>query len=408
MTEHDPHDRDTRCPASRRRATGPRRRGPARAAPRAARLGLPADPGGAGRSSAVGGYFGVTRGIDVDAATSSARRRGLPGPGLRVGDLRGRRRATRVGRDGPQPRGSRAWSRRVEAFTDAASANAAATGIQAGFFELKKEMKATDVVEILVDPRERSSAIRSPCRRGPARSTEIVDAARPRSTEFRQDELHAGARRPGRARAARRTPRATPRATCSPATYAFGPDATPTSILTAMVDPVRGRRPTTPTSRRPPSELGYTPHELMTVASLLQAEGRGDDMPKIARVIYNRLEIDGNPSSGFLQIDATVNYALGPQRSRGSRPPRSTRWPTRPTTPTATRACRRPDRGPGSTTALEAALTPADGPWFFYVTVNLKTGRDQVHRRPRRVPAVQGASSTSTARPSPTAAERPA
>ncbi len=25
--------------------------------------------------------------------------------------------------------------------------------------------------------------------------------------------------------------------------------------------------------------------------------------------------------------------------------------------------------------ALEAALAPAKGPWFFYVTVNLKTGR---------------------------------
>ncbi len=56
--------------------------------------------------------------------------------------------------------------------------------------------------------------------------------------------------------------------------------------------------------------LGYTPAELMTVASLVEAEGRGDDMPKVARVIYNRLENPGTAgTTGHLEIDATVNYA---------------------------------------------------------------------------------------------------
>ena len=49
----------------------------------------------------------------------------------------------------------------------------------------------------------------------------------------------------------------------------------------------------------------------MTVASLVEAEGRGGDMPKIARVIYNRLENPGTAGEiGRLQIDATVDYAL--------------------------------------------------------------------------------------------------
>ena len=56
--------------------------------------------------------------------------------------------------------------------------------------------------------------------------------------------------------------------------------------------------------------LGYTPQEIMTIASLIEAEGRGKYRAKIARVIYNRLEIDPNPAAGFLQIDASVNYAL--------------------------------------------------------------------------------------------------
>ena len=50
----------------------------------------------------------------------------------------------------------------------------------------------------------------------------------------------------------------------------------------------------------------------MTIASLVEAEAAADDMPKVARVIYNRLENPGTAGTiGRLQIDATVNYALG-------------------------------------------------------------------------------------------------
>ena len=34
--------------------------------------------------------------------------------------------------------------------------------------------------------------------------------------------------------------------------------------------------------------------EIMTIASLIQAEGRGSDMPKVSRVIYNRLDGPGD------------------------------------------------------------------------------------------------------------------
>ncbi len=37
------------------------------------------------------------------------------------------------------------------------------------------------------------------------------------------------------------------------------------------------------------AELGYSPNEIMTIASLIEAEGRGEYRAKIARVIYNRL-----------------------------------------------------------------------------------------------------------------------
>ena len=59
------------------------------------------------------------------------------------------------------------------------------------------------------------------------------------------------------------------------------------------------------------AELGRTPAELMIIASLVEAEGRGDDMYKISRAIYNRLDNpDNGITNGLLQIDASVNYGL--------------------------------------------------------------------------------------------------
>ena len=49
------------------------------------------------------------------------------------------------------------------------------------------------------------------------------------------------------------------------------------------------------------------------VKSLIEAEGRGDDMPKISRVIYNRLDGPGDKggTNGTLGIDASIAYGLG-------------------------------------------------------------------------------------------------
>ncbi len=119
--------------------------------------------------------------------------------------------------------------------------------------------------------------------------------------------------------------------------------------------------------------LGYTPHEMMTIASLVEAEGRGDDMPKIARVIYNRLENVGTAGTiGRLEIDATVNYALG--RNLGVA---LSEEDLNVDSPYNTRRVAGlppgPIEAPGDA-AMQAAANPADGDWYYYVTVNLKTG----------------------------------
>ncbi|MBO4991440.1 MAG: endolytic transglycosylase MltG [Firmicutes bacterium] len=57
-------------------------------------------------------------------------------------------------------------------------------------------------------------------------------------------------------------------------------------------------------------ELGMDINEIMTIASLIERETRVDsERPVVASVIYNRLDIGMK-----LQIDATVQYALGEQK----------------------------------------------------------------------------------------------
>ena len=101
-----------------------------------------------------------------------------------------------------------------------------------------------------------------------------------------------------------------------PATYTSGPNDGPQTMLTTMVD--RWQQAADDADLEGAAEeLGYTPGELMTIASLVEAEGRGDDMPKVARVIYNRLENPTTPApTACSRSTPPVNYALDQQARR--------------------------------------------------------------------------------------------
>jgi UPF0755 protein len=107
-------------------------------------------------------------------------------------------------------------------------------------------------------------------------------------------------------------------------------------------------------------QLGYTPYEIVTIASMIEREAGVDrDRSKIAAVIYNRLDAgmtlgidatllyddptpDGELSSSDLEVDSPYNTRLN-----AGLPP----------TPIAS---------PGAA-SLDAALHPADVPYRYYV-----------------------------------------
>jgi UPF0755 protein len=311
-------------------------------------------------------YWGVTTGIDkIKDQFSSAD--DYPGPGgedvtfeVKKGDT-----IAAMGR------GLKAQDivASVDAFTEAAAANPGSNGIQAGAYALKKQMKASDVVAVLVDPGNIvTTHVTIP---EGLQVSEIVDLL-VKDTGFKKTEFEAALKDP-QALGLPDYAGGNPEGYLFPATYDFRPDEKPADMLHDMV--ARWQQSAQENDLEAGAEaLGYTPHQIMTIASMIEAEGRGKYRAKIARVIYNRLEIDPNPAAGFLQIDATVNYALGRPgpavltqdeiESVADSPYNTYKQKGLPPGPI---------EAPGDD-SIQAALHPADGPWFFYVTVNLKTG----------------------------------
>jgi UPF0755 protein len=142
-----------------------------------------------------------------------------------------------------------------------------------------------------------------------------------------------------------------------PQTYRIERNATATSVLQQMLDQldnVMARFDQTATPRH------LSPYQVLIIASMVEREAKvPEDRPKIARVIYNRLA-----RREPLQIDATVQYALGASKPRLSTKDLQVASPYNtylhsglPPTPIAS---------PGQA-SIEAAMEPASGPWLFYV-----------------------------------------
>ncbi|MFI6390575.1 endolytic transglycosylase MltG [Nonomuraea sp. NPDC050540] len=146
-----------------------------------------------------------------------------------------------------------------------------------------------------------------------------------------------------------------------PGAYRFAESATPTEILAAMVARFRETA----------DKLGLAsrraPLDVVIVASLVQAESPTEaDMPKVARVIHNRLD-----RGMRLQLDSTVLYGMGKygvdvtvEDLKRRSPYNTYRHEGLPPGPIS---------NPGEA-ALKAALHPAPGPWLYYVATGPKRG----------------------------------
>jgi UPF0755 protein len=247
----------------------------------------------------------------------------------------------------------------VRAFTDAAEANAKASTIGPGFYSLHKHMQASLAVSLLLDP---SSLVQARITIPEGQRMRDIFARIVKDTDITMPALRNAAKNPAALGVPAWGRGHSLEGFLFPATYDFPPGTTAKQALSAMVKRFN-QEATSLNLVAGAQQLGKTPYDVLTLASIVEREGRLDsDFPKIAEVFYNRLRIGMSLGS-----DATLYYVLpdnnGPirQSQLHLKTPYNTRDnPGLPPTPIAS---------PGAL-ALQAALHPAHGPYLYFVTID--------------------------------------
>lgn len=244
----------------------------------------------------------------------------------------------------------------VDAFTEAARLEEDSRNIQVGYYQLQEKMKASDALEVLVDPKNLVQALVT-VPEG-ARVRQVVDSIAKNTEIGRRDVVRALA--DGEAIGLPPEAEGNPEGYLFPATYTVPPKTTAVELISQMVAKTREVEASLDIESRA-ADLGLTPEEVLTVASILEYEAnKSEDYPRVARVLYNRLEDDM-----ALQLDSTVSYVSGrsgdvwttaDEREADSQY-NTYRYAGLPPGPIGS---------PGEET-IEAALDPAEGDWLFFV-----------------------------------------
>ncbi|HZK05181.1 MAG TPA: endolytic transglycosylase MltG [Actinomycetaceae bacterium] len=247
-----------------------------------------------------------------------------------------------------------------KAFVNAFNEDPNATSIQAGFYNLQLQMPAAEAmaalhdrenraeVSITVPEGTRAASVYERISAATGIPVEDVQAAAGDTASFGLPE-EAGGNVEGWLGAQ---------------TYILPPTADARVILSAMVQETIG----TLESLNIPNEEWQ---DSLIKASIAQREGQPEDFGMVVRVIMNRADPSNPETVGMLGMDSTVIYGLGAdgvlltnEQKAIDTPFNTFMHPGLPPTPICT----------PSVEAIAATVDPPEGPWNYFVTVNLDTG----------------------------------
>ncbi|MFF4397632.1 endolytic transglycosylase MltG [Streptomyces sp. NPDC001480] len=261
----------------------------------------------------------------------------------------------------------------VDALVSALGANPDGKGIQDGVYTLQKHMSAASAVELMLSPKSRSNLIIAEGSRNVAvyamidKRLEVPKGttAKVAKNDYRKLGLpdwalsHSNLKDPLEG-------------FLYPSSYAAAKGQKPEAVLKSMVSQANQTYQELGLVKKAKSLGLDTPWQLLTVASLVQAEGTShDDFRKMAEVVYNRLE-PGNPqTNGRLEFDSTYNYVknqskidLSIAELRNYNNPYNTYF-VRGLPPG-------PIDNPGEE-ALRGALDPTHDGWYYFISMDGKT-----------------------------------
>ncbi len=251
----------------------------------------------------------------------------------------------------------------AEAYYQVSLNDPRAQSIQPGFYQLRKQMSAKAALGALVDKDNRVQG-RVVVPEG-ARVDQIIKLIA-QGSEIPEKDVTAALKKP-KALGLPKEAELNPEGYLYPATYTVEPGTSATDLLKQMVAKTIEVSKSLDIDSRA-SALGLSGEEVLTVASILEYEAKKDeDYPKVARVLYNRLEADQ-----ALQLDSTVSY-VSKRKGDVFTTPQEREDPSAYNTYKHTGLPPGPIGSPGEKT-IEAALNPAKGNWLYFVAVNLETG----------------------------------
>lgn len=248
----------------------------------------------------------------------------------------------------------------TEVFVDAFTSNSAAISIQPGVYKLKKQMRAADAVAALLDPKNKIDLkITIP----EGFTLEQVIKRLVKVTGVSEDKVRE-AMKDTKAIGLPDVANGNLEGWLAPKTYTIAPGQTIKELLKKMVSFTKK----TLEDLKVPQDRWM---HVLTVASIVEREvGQEKYYGKVARVIENRIS-DSNETGGKLQMDSTVLYGLG---KKGGIPTKNDIAKDTPYNTYIHKGLPPTPIGAPSELAIKASVAPEEGPWLYFVTVDLNTG----------------------------------
>ncbi|MGW6739009.1 endolytic transglycosylase MltG [Streptomyces sp. NPDC055013] len=201
----------------------------------------------------------------------------------------------------------------VDAFVAAQQENPDGDKIQAGAYLLKKQMSAESAVEMMLSPDSQNNVLVRPGERNLSVYKTIDEQLELSSgtTEKVAEEKYKTLGLPSWANS-NKDIKDPLEGFLYPGTYAAAKGMKPEAILKEMVSQAADKYEALDLEAKAKTLKLDNPLQVITVASLVQAEGKtNDDYRKMAEVVYNRLDLANPETYGALQFDSTFNYLKG-------------------------------------------------------------------------------------------------
>ncbi|MFF7450933.1 MULTISPECIES: endolytic transglycosylase MltG [unclassified Streptomyces] len=198
----------------------------------------------------------------------------------------------------------------VDAFVAAFTQNKKAGQIQAGTYLLNKQMSAESAVELMLDPKSQNNVLVKPGERNLSvykaidKKLDLSSGTTKKVAEAKYKSL--GLPDWADSNDDIKDPL---EGFLYPGTYGAAKGMKPETVLKEMVGRAASKYASLDLEAKAEALKLDNPLQLVTVASLVQAEGKtAEDYRKMAEVVYNRLDPANPETYGALQFDSTYNY----------------------------------------------------------------------------------------------------